>query len=116
MIKHLKLKFPDICKQVLVMDKIYSKNEIEKKVIEFSKLFGVKPVRYEATGNKVEIYTSRKFTDKLEFMKKGDSLLDRNTGKIGVITSEEPFFCGCSLCFRVDFGESSDVYDCSYFM
>lgn len=116
MIKILKKKFPDVCKQVLVMDRIYSRSELEKKVLEFSKLFGSKPIAYMATGFKLKIYTSRIFTAKLELMKKGDSLFDRNTGKKGVITSDEPYFCGCNLCFRVDFEGSSDVYDCSYFM
>ena len=56
------------------------------------------------------------FTDKLKSMKKGDIVADHCTGRVGVITSDKPFFCCCSLCIRVDFADSSGVYDCAYFM
>ena len=116
MIKHLKKKFPDVCKQVLEMDKIYSRADTEKKVAQFSESFGQGVIAYEQIRKKINVYTSRIFMNKLESMKKGDPVLDSNAGKVGIISSDKPFFCGCSLCIRVDFGDTSDVYDCAYFM
>ena len=115
-ILHLEKQFPDVCKQVLHFDYVYSRSEVEDKVIQFSELFGQKAMVYVQMGKKVVVYTSQIFTDKLKTMKKGDTVADHNTGRVGVISSDEPFFCGCSLCLRVDFADSSDVYDCAYFM
>ena len=115
-ILHIKKQFPDVCKQVLHFDYVYSRSEVEDKVIQFSELFGQKAMVYVQMGKKVVVYTSQIFTDKLKTMKKGDTVADHNTGRVGVISSDEPFFCGSSLCLRVDFADSSDVYDCAYFM
>ena len=115
-IMHLKKQFPDVCKQVLHFDCVYSRREVEDKIIQFSELFGQKAMVYVQQGKKVEVYTSQIFTDKLKTMKKGDTVADHNTGRVGVISSDAPFFCGCSLCLRVDFADRSDVYDCAYFM
>ena len=115
-ILHLEKQFPDVCKQVLHFDYVYSRSEVEDKVIQFSELFGQKAMVYVQMGKKVVVYTSQIFTDKLKTMKKGDTVADHNTGRVGVISSDEPFFCGSSLCLRVDFADSSDVYDCAYFM
>ena len=115
-ILHIKKQFPDVCKQVLHFDYVYSRREVEDKVIQFSELFGQKAMVYVQQGKKVVVYTSQIFTEKLNKMKKGDIVADIGSGRVGVISSEEPFFCGCSLCLRVDFADSSDVYDCAYFM
>ena len=112
MINHLKSKFPDVCKQVLELDKVYSRADVEKKVLEFSSLFGQSVIGYEQSGKKVTIYTSQIFTEKLESMKQGDSVSFPKTGKVGVVSSKEPFFVSCTLCIRVD----GDAYDCGYFM
>ena len=45
-----------------------------------------------------------------------NTVVDSAIGRVGVIVSDRPFFCSCTLCIRVDFGDTSDVYDCSYFM
>ena len=115
-ILHLKKQFPDVCKQTLDFDCVYSRREIEDKVIQFSDMFGQQAMVYVQMGKRLVIYTSQIFTDKLKSMKKGDIVADHNTGRVGVITSDKPFFCGCSLCIRVDFADSSDVYECAYFM
>lgn len=115
-ILHLKKQFPDVCKQVLYFDCVYSRREVEDKVIQFSETFGQRAIVYVQTGKRVVIYTSKIFTNKLEAMKKGDTVADHSTGRVGVITSDKPFFCGCMLCVRVDFADSSEVYDCAYFM
>lgn len=115
-ILHLKKQFPDVCKQTLDFDCVYSRREVEDKVIQFSETFGQQALVYVQSGKRVVIYTSQIFTDKLKAMQKGDTVLDSNTGRVGVIASEKPFFCSCTLCFRVDFADSSEVFDCAYFM
>ena len=115
-VMHLRRQFPDVCKQVFDFDCVFSRREIEDKVIQFSDMFGQQAMFYVQLGKRLVIYTSQIFTDKLKSMKKGDIVADHSTGRVGVITSDKPFFCGSTLCFRVDFADSSDVYDCAYFM
>lgn len=115
-VMHLRKQFPDVCKQVFDFDCVFSRREIEDKVIQFSDMFGQQAMVYVQSGKRLVIYTSQIFTDKLKAMKKGDIVADHSSGRVGVITSEKPFFCGCTLCFRVDFADSSDVYECAYFM
>ena len=114
--QHLKKKFPDVCKQVFDFDCVFSRREIEDKVIQFSETFGQQALVYARSGKRVVIYTSQIFTDKLKAMRKGDTVLDSNTGRVGVIASDKPFFCSSTLCVRVDFADSSEVFDCAYFM
>ena len=114
--KHLKKKFPDICKQVLDFEYVFSRREIEDKVIRFSDTFGQSVIAYTQSGKRLCIYTSQIFTEKLKSMRKDDTVVDSAIGRVGVIVSDKPFFCSCTLCIRVDFGDTSDVYDCSYFM
>ena len=115
-VMHLRKQFPDVCKQVFDFDCVFSRREIEDKVIQFSDMFGQQAMVYVQLGKRLVIYTSQIFTDKLKSMKKGDIVADISSGRVGIISSDEPFFCGCSLCLRVDFADSSDVYDCAYFM
>lgn len=117
MIKHLKKKFPDVCKQVFELFDVESRSEIEQRVLKFSETYHHKVIAYEVHfGRIIYAYTSGIFTEKLASMKKGDTVLDSNAGKVGIISSDKPFFCGCSLCIRVDFGDTNDVYECAYFM
>lgn len=116
MIQHLKKKFPDVCKQVLYFEYVFSRREIEDKVIQFSDKFGQSVIAYTQSGKRLFLYTSQIFTDRLKAMNKGDTVVDSAIGRVGVIVSDKPFFCSCTLCIRVDFGDTSDVYDCSYFM
>ena len=113
---HLKKQFPDVCKHVIDFRCVFSRREVENKIIKFTEALGQKAIVYAQLGKRVEFYTSQIFTDKLNTMKKGDIVADISSGRVGVISSDEPFFCGCSLCLRVDFADSSDVYDCAYFM
>ena len=116
MIQHLKKKFPDVCKQVFDIEYVFSRREIEDKVIRFSDTFGQSVIAYTQSGKRLCIYTSKIFTDQLKSMRKDDSVVDSAIGRVGVIVSDKPFFCSCTLCLRVDFGATSDVYDCAYFM
>ena len=113
---HLKKQFPDVCKHVIHFKYVVSRSEVENKIVKFTEVLGQKAMVYAQLDKRVVFYTSQIFTDKLKAMQKGDTVLDSNTGRVGVITSDKPFFCCCSLCIRVDFADSSDVYDCAYFM
>lgn len=114
--QHLKKKFPDVYKQVFDLEYVFSRREIEDKVIQFSDTFSKSVIAYTQSGKRLCIYTSQIFTEKLKSMKRGDTVVDSAIGRVGVIVSDRPFFCSCTLCIRVDFGDTSDVYDCSYFM
>ena len=113
---HLKKQFPDVCKHVIDFKYVFSRSEVENKIVKFTEALGQKAMVYAQSGKRVVFYTSQIFTDKLKTMKKGDIVADIGSGRVGVISSDEPFFCGCSLCLRVDFADSSDVYECAYFM
>ena len=115
-IMHLKKQFPDVCKHVIDFRCVLSRREVENKIVKFTEALGQKAIVYTRMGKRLVIYTSQIFTDKLKAMEKGDIVADHSSGRVGVITSEKPFFCGCTLCFRVDFADSSDVYECAYFM
>ena len=39
-VMHLRKQFPDVCKQVFDFDCVFSRREIEDKVIQFSDMFG----------------------------------------------------------------------------
>ena len=91
-VMHLRKQFPDVCKQVFDFDCVFSRREIEDKVIQFSDMFGQQAMDYVQLGKRLEIYTSQIFTDKLKSMKKGDIVADHCTGRVGVITSDKPFF------------------------
>ena len=117
MIKRLKKKFPDVCKQVFELFDVESRSEIEPRVLKFSEMYHHKVIAYEVHfGRIIYAFTSGIFTEKLASMKKGDTVVDSAIGRVGVIVSDKPFFCSCTLCIRVDFGDTSDVYDCAYFM
>lgn len=115
--KHLKTKFPDVCEQVFELNRVYSRADIEDTVVQFSKAYKHRVIAYQSDfGRVIYAYTSGIFTEKLDSFKKNDKVIDPNTGETGVIVSDEPFFCCCTLSVRVAFGDKSDVYDCSYFM
>lgn len=116
MIQHLNKQFPDVCKQVFDFEYVFSRREIEDKVIQFSDTFGQSVIAYTQSGKRLCIYTSQIFTEKLKSMRKDDTVVDSAIGRVGVIVSDKPFFCSCTLCIRVDFGDTIDVYDCAYFM
>ena len=114
--QRLKKQFPDVCMHDIDFGCALSKNEVENKIVKFTEALGQKAIVYSQLGERVVFYTSQIFTDKLKTMKKGDIVADIGSGRVSVISSEEPFFCGCFLCLRVDFADSSVVYDCAYFM
>ena len=41
-LRYLKKQFPDVCKQVFDFDCVFSRREIEDKVLQFSEIFGQK--------------------------------------------------------------------------
>lgn len=116
MVLLLKKKFPDVIKNVIDFKYVFSRSELENKIIKFTEVFGQQAIAYTQLSERVIIYTSQIFTDKLKSMERGHIVADHETGRVGIITSEKPFFCSCFLCLRVDFANSSEVYDCAYFM
>ncbi|WP_148477738.1 hypothetical protein [Parabacteroides johnsonii] len=72
-------------------------------------------IYYQDEGRALKVFTSYRLKHAIDRMVKGSEVLDENKGLVGTVISEHPFICGCEMCIRVDFGESSDVYACSYF-
>lgn len=110
-----KKSFPDVCVQEITFEKVISRRDIEDKVIKLVNGLQTGLLAYESYGKKLNVFTSYRFKDKLDKMIKGYRVLDENTGLVGTITSEEPFVCSAEMCVRVSFGETSDVYACTYF-
>ena len=93
-------KYPDVVVQNMNFDIILSRADIEKKVLLLficleTGIFGYKL--------------------QLDTLTKGSSVLDENTGLIGIITSNIPFVCCCEMCIRFVFGTGGDGYSCFYF-
>lgn len=110
-----KKNYPDVCVQDITFKSVISRREIENTVIKLVDGLQTGLLGYESCGKKLKVFTSYQFKDRLEQMVKGEQVLDENTGLVGTITSEEPYVCSAEMCVRVSFGESSDVYACTYF-
>ncbi|WP_321424893.1 hypothetical protein [uncultured Bacteroides sp.] len=110
-----KKSFPDVCVQEITFIHILSRKDIEDKALALVEGLQTGLLGYESYGKELKVFTSYKFKDKLDKMVQGEQVIDKNTGLVGVITSEKPFICSCEMCVRVRFGESSDVYSCIYF-
>lgn len=110
-----KKQYPDVCMQKITTPKILTRREIETKVIQIVENLETGLLAYESSGREVKVFTSLQFANKLKTMTKDSQILDENTGLVGTITSDKPFVCSCEMCVRVDFGEWSDVYACTYF-
>ena len=110
-----KKSYPDVCVQEITFKTVISRREIEDKVIKLVDGLQTGLLGYESSGKKLKVFTSFRFKDRLDKMIKGEQALDENTGLVGIITSEKPFVCGAEMCIRVSFGETSDVYACTYF-
>ncbi|CDD89006.1 hypothetical protein [Coprobacter fastidiosus] len=108
-------KYPDVVVQNMNFDIILSRADIEKKVLLLVNSLETGLLGYEVSGKKLKVFTSKKFKLQLDTLTKGSSVLDENTGLIGIITSNIPFVCCCEMCIRVDFGTGGDVYSCVYF-
>ena len=52
-IRYLKNLFPDVCKQVFDFDCVFSRREIEDKVIQFSDMFGQQAMVYVRSGKRL---------------------------------------------------------------
>lgn len=114
--QNFKKQFPDVCIQDITFDDILSRSVIESKVLELVSGLDTGLITYESSGRKLKVFTSDRLKASLENMVKGYQVLDQNTGLTGTVTSDQPFICGCEMCVRVDFGKSSDVYACTYFL
>lgn len=111
-----KKKFPDVKLQQLTTEYVFSRAKVEETVLKLVKGLDTGMVFYEYDSKTIKVFTSDRFKQNLESMKKGDTVLHQHRGIIGTVLSEEPFpMCG-SLCIRVDFDGSTDAYDCEFFM
>lgn len=110
-----KKQFPDVSVQVITLEKVLSRKDKEEFVSKLVAGLNTGLITYEDSGRSLKIFTSYRLKHAIDGMTKGSQVLDENSGRVGTITSEQPFICGCEMCIRVDFGDSSDVYACTYF-
>lgn len=110
-----KKSYPDVCVQELEFPQILSRKAIEDKVLQMVEFLDTGLLAYETDGRTVTVFISDTFGRKLQSMTKGEQVLDENAGLVGTISSEKPFICGRTMCVRVDFGNGSDVFECTYF-
>lgn len=110
-----KKQFPDVSVQEITLEKVLSRKDKEEIVYKLVTGLNTGLITYEDSGRSLKIFTSYRLKHAIDRMTKGSPALDENSGRVGTITSEQPFILGCEMCIRVDFGDSSDVYACSYF-
>lgn len=110
-----KKNYPDVCVQEVEFQYTLSRKAIEDKVLQMVEFLDTGLLGYESDGRKITAFISDAFARKLQTMAKGGQVLDENTRLVGTIVSEVPFICGRSMCVRVDFGNTTDVYECTYF-
>lgn len=110
-----KKQFPDVSVQEITLEKVLSRKDKEEIVSKLVAGLNTGLITYEDGGRSLKIFTSYRLKHAIDGMTKGAKVLDENSGRFGMVTSEQPFILGCEMCIRVDFGDSSDVYACSYF-
>lgn len=110
-----KKKFPDVSIQEITLAKVVSRKDKEEIVLKLVAGLNTGLITYQDGGRSLKVFTSYRLKNAIDAMTKGLRVLDENRGLVGTVVSESPFICGCEMCLRVDFGEGSDVYACSYF-
>lgn len=110
-----KKQFPDVSVQEITLEKVLSRKDKEEIVLKLVAGLNTGLITYQDGGRSLTVFTSYGLKHAIDGMTKGSRVLDENRGLVGTVISESPFICGCEMCIRVDFGESSDVYACSYF-
>lgn len=110
-----KKRFPDVRVQEINLEKVLSRKEKEEIVSNLLTGLNTGLITYEDYGRSLKVFTSYRLKLAIDGMTKGSLVLDENSGRVGTIISEQPFICGCEICIRVDFGNSSDIYACTYF-
>lgn len=108
-------EFPDVCCQHLIMDKIYSRQQLDKIVLTTTQLLNTGLVYYQNSGKKVTIFTSEKYKERLEKLVLGAKVMTID-GRVAVIESEKPYIICGSLTVRATLGTKTDVYDCNFFV
>lgn len=115
--KTFKKKFPDVKVQKLETDCVFSKNEVNKAVIDMCTMCGFGLIYFEYNRKIITVYTSEKMKHALDNMREGNLLLDENTGGLVKIMSDKPFIVGGEYCIRVKFTNGKeDIYSCEYFI
>lgn len=110
-----KKQFPDVSVQEINLEKVLSRRDKEEIVSNLIAGLNTGLITYEDYGRSLKVFTSYRLKQSIDGMTKGSNVLDENSGRVGTVTSEQPFICGYEMCIRVDFGDSSDVYACTYF-
>lgn len=107
--------YPDVCVQEATFKHVMSRSGIESFVMKLVESLETGLLGYEDDGDSVKIYTSDLHKNDLDKMVHGKEVIHPHTGEIGQIMSEKPFICGCEMCIRVQFKDSSDIYSCLFF-
>lgn len=110
-----KKQYLDVCMQDITFDNVLSRKVIEDKVIQLINWLNIRLLRCESSRCKLKVFTSYQFGAKLKTMTKETQILDENTGLVGTIVSGQPFIFSCEMSVRVDFGNGTEVYACTYF-
>jgi hypothetical protein len=114
--KDFQKKFPDVMLQQLTTAFVFSRAKVEETVLKLIKGLDTGLVYYEYDSKTIKVFTSDTFKNCLDGLKKGDQVLNQNTGIVGTVISEVPFLISGSLCIRVDFDGNVDAYNCDFFM
>ena len=110
-----KKQFPDVSVQEIGLEKVLSRRAKEEIVKKLVVGLNTGLITYEDYGRSLKVFTSYRLKHAIDGMGKGSQVLDENSGRVGIVISEQPFICGCEMCIEVDFGDSSDAYACTYF-
>lgn len=109
-------KFPDVKKIKAETNKVLSKSEVQDLVMKMVSSFDTGLVYYSYYGKNLEVFTSDKMKVELQAMKKGDKVINPETGEEGEVISDSPTIVGGTLCIKVSFPSETSLFDCDFFV
>ncbi len=120
----LEMYVPDVISAKLTLDKVLSKADIERKVLDMEPILGGMVLQYSLSGRNLELLYSpsiKKIWNKKGIAGSKVRYIQRDVkGNIiedmcreGVLVSGGTFFVSCDRCVSVSFGSGSEAYDIS---
>lgn len=109
-------KFPDVKKIKAETKKVLSKREVQDLVMKMVSSFDTGLLYYSCHGKNLEVFTSDKMKVALQAMKKGDKVINPETGEEGEVISDSPTIVGGTLCIEVSFPSETSLFDCDFFV